>query len=188
MSDCLQASPDPRLGEAGDPVGAALRAARRAAGFSLDVLAARTNFSKSYLGNVEAGRRRVTAEIAAAYDTAIGTGGLLGRMLADEPGRLVGREAELAALHRSVVELLAGQGRVVWVEGEPGIGKSALLAVGLALLRVPRRDRANGSYVTLKSPNRKDYSTIIETLDATAPQTLTVTVQGGLSTGAGSTR
>jgi Helix-turn-helix domain len=45
----------------------ALRAARQAAGFSLDVLAARTNFSKSYLGNVAAGRRRATAEIAATY-------------------------------------------------------------------------------------------------------------------------
>jgi hypothetical protein len=45
-------------------------------------------------------------------------------------------------------------------------------------------DRANGSYVTLKSPNRKDYSTIIETLDATEAQTVTVTVHGGLSTGA----
>jgi DNA-binding NarL/FixJ family response regulator/transcriptional regulator with XRE-family HTH domain len=132
MSDRLQASSDPRLSETGDPVGAALRAARRAAGLSLDALAARTNFSKSYLGNIEAGRRRVTAEIAAAYDTAIGTGGMLGRLLADEPVRLAGREAELAVLRRLVVEVLGGQGRAVWVEGERGIGKTALLAAGLA--------------------------------------------------------
>jgi Glycosyl hydrolase family 59 len=44
-------------------------------------------------------------------------------------------------------------------------------------------NRDNGSYVTLMSPDRKDYSTIIETVDATAPQTLSFTVKGGLSAG-----
>jgi hypothetical protein len=44
-------------------------------------------------------------------------------------------------------------------------------------------DRANGSYVTLKSPNGKDYSTILETTTATAQQTANVTVSGGLSAG-----
>jgi O-glycosyl hydrolase len=44
-------------------------------------------------------------------------------------------------------------------------------------------NRANGSYVTLKSPNRKDYSTVIETTNATAGSTLTFHVTGGLSTG-----
>ncbi|MEV4559324.1 ricin-type beta-trefoil lectin domain protein [Kitasatospora sp. NPDC049285] len=43
--------------------------------------------------------------------------------------------------------------------------------------------RANGSYVTLKSTNNSDYSTVIETMDATAAQTATLTVTGGLSTG-----
>src|SRR5205814_9753706 len=64
-------------------------------------------------------------------DTAVGTGGLLGRMLDDEPGQLVGRTAELTALRRLVVEVTAGRGHVLWVEGEPGVGKSALLAAGL---------------------------------------------------------
>jgi hypothetical protein len=41
----------------------------------------------------------------------------------------------------------------------------------------------NGSYVTLKSTNNSDYSTIIETTTATAAQTVTVNVSGGLSTG-----
>jgi DNA-binding NarL/FixJ family response regulator len=132
MARRLQASSDPRLSEPGGTVNAALRAARRAAGLSLDVLAARTNFSKSYLGNVEAGRRRVTVEIAAAYDTVVGTGGLLGRMLADGPERLVGRAAEVTRLRHLMVEATAGRGRAVWVEGEPGIGKSALLAAGLS--------------------------------------------------------
>jgi O-glycosyl hydrolase len=44
-------------------------------------------------------------------------------------------------------------------------------------------DRANGSYVTLKSPNGKDYSTIVETTAAKAGSTMTFHVQGGLSTG-----
>ncbi|MER7673736.1 ricin-type beta-trefoil lectin domain protein [Kitasatospora sp. NPDC096128] len=43
--------------------------------------------------------------------------------------------------------------------------------------------RTNGSYVTLKSPNNHDYSTVIETMDATAAQTASFTVTGGLSTG-----
>jgi O-glycosyl hydrolase len=45
-------------------------------------------------------------------------------------------------------------------------------------------NRANGSYVTLKSTNNTDYSTVIETTQATASQTFTATVTGGLSTGA----
>jgi hypothetical protein len=44
-------------------------------------------------------------------------------------------------------------------------------------------DRANGSYVTLKAPNRRDYSTILETTTATAPQTVSLQVTGGLSAG-----
>src|SRR5215472_108145 len=43
--------------------------------------------------------------------------------------------------------------------------------------------RSAGSYVTLKSPNGSDWSSIIETMDATAAQTVTFTVTGGLSTG-----
>jgi len=44
-------------------------------------------------------------------------------------------------------------------------------------------NRANGSYTTLKSTNNSDYSTVIETMDATAAQTVTLSVTGGLSTG-----
>src|SRR3984957_12460603 len=43
---------------------------------------------------------------------------------------------------------------------------------------------SNGSYVTLKSTNGTDYSTIIETTTATSAQPVTVNVSGGLSTGA----
>jgi hypothetical protein len=44
-------------------------------------------------------------------------------------------------------------------------------------------NRNNGSYVSLKSTNNSDYSTIIETMDAGSAQTLDFTVTGGLSTG-----
>src|SRR5580700_3477379 len=42
---------------------------------------------------------------------------------------------------------------------------------------------SNGSYVTLKSTDGTDYSTIIETTTATAAQTVDVNVSGGLSAG-----
>ncbi|RSD11876.1 ricin-type beta-trefoil lectin domain protein [Amycolatopsis eburnea] len=44
-------------------------------------------------------------------------------------------------------------------------------------------NRANGSYVSLRSPSSGDYSTVIETMDATSAQTLNLNVTGGLSTG-----
>jgi hypothetical protein len=44
-------------------------------------------------------------------------------------------------------------------------------------------NRSNGSYVSLRSPSTSDYSTVIETMDATAAQTLNFAVTGGLSTG-----
>jgi hypothetical protein len=43
---------------------------------------------------------------------------------------------------------------------------------------------SNGSYVSLKSTDGTDYSTIIETTTAAAAQTVNVSVSGGLSTGA----
>jgi len=42
---------------------------------------------------------------------------------------------------------------------------------------------SNGSYVTLKSTNGSDYSVIIETVDATASQTVSFQVSNGLSMG-----
>jgi O-glycosyl hydrolase len=44
-------------------------------------------------------------------------------------------------------------------------------------------DRANGSYVSLKSTNNSDYSSIYETSGAAAAQTVNVTVAGGLNAG-----
>ena len=43
----------------------------------------------------------------------------------------VGRDDEVGRLRDLVSEVAAGVGGVVWVVGEPGIGKSALVDVGL---------------------------------------------------------
>src|SRR5262249_36634881 len=49
--------------------------------------------------------------------------------------RLVGREAELAHLHRLYADTLHGERRVVFVTGEAGIGKTALVETFVASLR-----------------------------------------------------
>ncbi|WP_454195796.1 helix-turn-helix domain-containing protein [Nocardia sp. Marseille-Q1738] len=54
-------------------VGSALRVARTAAGISLQGMAARTNYSKPYLGQLETGARVVRAEHVAAYESALHT-------------------------------------------------------------------------------------------------------------------
>ncbi|HZM77682.1 MAG TPA: helix-turn-helix domain-containing protein [Candidatus Limnocylindrales bacterium] len=53
-------------------LGAHLRAAREAAGYSLARIAALTHFSKPYLGLVETGHRAVTADILDRYEQALG--------------------------------------------------------------------------------------------------------------------
>src|SRR5262249_23632914 len=50
---------------------------------------------------------------------------------APEPSRLVGRVAELRELSRRFNQALAGRRQVVFVTGEPGIGKSSLVNVFL---------------------------------------------------------
>ncbi len=50
----------------------------------------------------------------------------------DRPPQWVGRGPELATIRVGVEALLRGEGAVVWVEGEPGIGKSSLVAKALA--------------------------------------------------------
>jgi predicted ATPase len=55
--------------------------------------------------------------------------------LVDRPHVWVGRQRELAALRGAVDLVGRGEGSVVWVEGEPGIGKSALVAAGVEAAR-----------------------------------------------------
>jgi hypothetical protein len=45
-------------------------------------------------------------------------------------------------------------------------------------------NRANGSYVSYQAPGSRAWSTVLETLDATAPQTVSLSVTGGLPSGA----
>jgi DNA-binding CsgD family transcriptional regulator len=58
-------------------------------------------------------------------------GGASGRLAlleaVKDDGGTVGRAPQLAALDRLVADLAAGRGRVLWIEGEPGIGKSLLV-------------------------------------------------------------
>src|SRR5271169_6154223 len=50
----------------------------------------------------------------------------------DRPPQWVGRSQELAALRDGVEALRRDEGAVIWVEGEPGIGKSSLVVEALA--------------------------------------------------------
>jgi DNA-binding CsgD family transcriptional regulator len=56
------------------------------------------------------------------------------------PSRWVGRERELAVLRTAIDALGHGEGTVVWIEGEPGIGKSTLVAEALARADQPGWD------------------------------------------------
>jgi tetratricopeptide (TPR) repeat protein len=50
--------------------------------------------------------------------------------------RLVGRQAEVAAIHQAIAGLANGSGRVIFIEGAPGIGKSRLVREGAAYARL----------------------------------------------------
>jgi DNA-binding CsgD family transcriptional regulator len=52
-------------------------------------------------------------------------------------GALIGRDTEIARLAGFVTRVAGGEGGVVLVEGEPGVGKSALIRAGLVGARAP---------------------------------------------------
>src|SRR6478735_8092928 len=60
---------------------------------------------------------------------ALAVGALVGARDEEAPGaRLVGRDAEMGALREALTELRARRGRLVEIVGDPGIGKSRLVA------------------------------------------------------------
>jgi transcriptional regulator with XRE-family HTH domain len=92
-----------------DRTGARLREAREAAGLSLSELARRTNYSKSYLGNVETGGRPALPDVVLAYEQALGD-------LVDRRGLLTGLAASVVApaavselIHAGFAERLNGR-------------------------------------------------------------------------------
>ena len=58
-----------------------------------------------------------------------------GRTVRSVPGVLLQRDTELAALGRQLIDVRAGTGRVIIVDGPAGIGKSSLLAATAATAR-----------------------------------------------------
>jgi DNA-binding CsgD family transcriptional regulator len=68
----------------------------------------------------------------------------------------VGRHQELAVLHDAVTALVAGRGGWLWIEGEPGIGKSTLVneVLGEAASRQCRVYRAVGDPFGRRLPLR----------------------------------
>src|SRR5215472_18181392 len=67
----------------------------------------------------------------------------------DRPPQWVGRGSELAILRAGVEALGRDEGAVIWVEGEPGIGKSSLVAEALAAVSQPGWDVGWGMADTL---------------------------------------
>ncbi len=91
----------PVLGDA-EMTGERLRAAREAVGLSLSALAARTHFSKSLLGQLETGERRIRDEHVRAYSDALGIGSVLFAEPAD------GEEAVAEWIQRLAVSDIGG--------------------------------------------------------------------------------
>ena len=58
----------------------------------------------------------------------------------DPPPNWVGRGEELAVVRAGVEALSRGEGALIWVEGESGIGKSSLVAEALAAGNAPGWD------------------------------------------------
>ncbi|GLY83540.1 helix-turn-helix transcriptional regulator [Actinoallomurus iriomotensis] len=78
---------------------------------------------------------------------------------------LVGRDDELDLLSRLLGEVMGGAGRSVWIEGEPGIGKSALLESFLA--EAARRGCAVRSATAEEFGHRVPLHVMLECLGAT---------------------
>jgi DNA-binding CsgD family transcriptional regulator/tetratricopeptide (TPR) repeat protein len=87
----------------------------------------------------------------------------------------IGRDVEVAALRAAVTGLAEGKGGVAWIEGEPGIGKSTLIAatLGTAAAQRCRVYRAVGDEFGQRLPLRAltaalgvDAAEVVAVLDA----------------------
>lgn len=76
-------------------------------------------------------------------------------------GGLIGREPELSVIEATVKDLAAGRGRSVWIEGEPGIGKTAFLGEALRRINVPR-----GQVYAARAEDAIDFFPLRALLDA----------------------
>jgi AAA ATPase-like protein/transcriptional activator len=86
-----------------------------------------------------------------------------GATAAEPPADFVGRRPEFARLRAAVAGLDAGDGGSLWLEGEPGIGKSGLLTEGL------RGTPGCGWGVGDELAQRMPMSVLLECLTGAAP-------------------
>jgi transcriptional regulator with XRE-family HTH domain len=91
-------------------VGEQLRVAREAAGLSLAQMARRTCYGKSYLGNVETGKRRATPDVVLAYERALGDEMQRRGLLTGLAASVVAPAAVGALIHRGFQAALDGTG------------------------------------------------------------------------------
>lgn len=115
-----------------------LRRQRKARRWSLRTLGVRTRYDYSYLGRIEKGERRASAEVAEACDRELESGGTLiaawrkehrvsrPAQLPAPPARFVGRDDELAELCHTLLHRPLGAPTIVAIDGPPSTGKTAL--------------------------------------------------------------
>jgi DNA-binding winged helix-turn-helix (wHTH) protein/predicted ATPase len=86
-------------------------------------------------------RRGYRLMVAATAEGAAAATGVMPPLLPPEPSRLVGRSTELMELSTRFGQALSGQRQIVFVTGEPGIGKSSLADAFLQQLRTGQQVR-----------------------------------------------
>ena len=72
--------------------------------------------------------------------------------------RFVGRRRELAFLHKCLAQAAQGQGQVVGIVGEPGMGKSRLLSTNSPRACAARRSSMEGHCLAYGRPRRTCWS------------------------------